>query len=369
MAQSHYRRMLRSMKTQKTPCFFGFSCLPELLPSGSSVRTVVLLAVVSGWTCGVTAAPPGGAPDGLPKLEIPLPTLGGKQFWTDYLFLHQWRIQRSAVTGQFRLLDPNNLQHAAGGYVECRAKLEEIKHGRNLPPMNGKAVILLHGLVRTRSSMGKLAKHLQQQGEYQVLNMSYASTQHEVARHAKALHSIVRQLDDVEEINFVGHSLGNIVVRHYLYDQMHREDGRPPDKRIKRFVMIAPPNHGSLLAATVAEIGAYKTVTGKAGRELGQQWARLEGKLATPPCQFGIIAGGLGNDAGFNPLLEGDDDGTVSVASTRLAGATDFVLVPALHSFITSDSKVLDYTLRFLQKGYFVSADKQQPVRKDEGSR
>jgi len=341
-------------------------CAPRWAVAG------VVWAVAAGWA---RAEPPDRPPRAegplpkldvpVPKLDVPLPTLGGKQFWTDCVFFHQWRIQRSALTGQFRLLDPNNLQHAAGGYVTCRAELEQIKRSRNLPPMKGKAVIVLHGLVRSRWTMSKLCDHLEKQGGYTVLNMSYASTRHEVARHAEALDSIVRRLEGIDQINLVGHSLGNLVIRHWLYDRGHRRDGRRPEVRLGRVVMLAPPNHGSILAVALADTGVYGAITGKSGEELSRQWANLEGKLATPPCPFGIIAGGRSDDIGFNPFLEGDDDGTVSVASTRLAGAADFVLVPTIHPLIPSDSRTLEYTLRFLQKGHFISPDKRQQIPKD----
>lgn len=317
-----------------------------------------------GWPRRAAAGePPSRASWKLP--DIKLPTLGGKQFWTDQLLFHHWRIQHCAVTDSYRLLDGKNFQHASGDYVTCRAKLEEIKRAKGLLPMKGKVVIVLHGLFRSRASMRKLCEYLEANGGYTALNMSYASTQSDVASHARALDRIIRQLPDVEEINFVGHSMGNIVVRRYLHDQMRRKDGCGPDRRIKRFVMLGPPNHGSAVAVALASKGLGAALTGKAGRQLGREWEKLEAALGTPPCEFGIVAGGKADGAGFNPLLEGDDDGIVSVASARLAGARDFVLVPVLHSFLTSDPEVLACTLRFLQHGYFVAADRRQEIRED----
>ena len=43
-------------------------------------------------------------------------------------------------------------------------------------------------------------------------------------------------------------------------------------------------------------------------------------------------SGGLGNNVGMNPLLPGDDDGLVTVQSTRLAGAADFLVLPVVHA-------------------------------------
>jgi len=303
--------------------------------------------------------------------DIALPTLGGKQFWADEFFFHQWRIQRNVVDDHCRLLDGKNFRHASGTFPECRARLDQIRRQRNLPPMKGKAVIVLHGLFRTRSSMAGLCDYLQQQGGYTVLNVSYPSTRRDVGGHARSLAKIVENLEGIEEINFVAHSMGNIVVRHYLADRLRQRspsdkgpapEARRIDPRIKRFVMLGPPNHGSQLALTLAENSVLEAIAGETVRQLGQDWAKLQAQLATPDCQFGIIAGGKGNGKGFNPLLPGDDDGMVTVASTRLAQAADFVLLPAYHSSIMDNRYVREYTLRFLQRGYFISPAKRQPI-------
>jgi hypothetical protein len=36
------------------------------------------------------------------NLNVELPTWGGKQFWTDVLHFHQWRIQRNVFTARWR---------------------------------------------------------------------------------------------------------------------------------------------------------------------------------------------------------------------------------------------------------------------------
>ena len=77
----------------------------------------------------------------------------------------------------------------------------------------------------------------------------------------------------------------------------------------------------------------------------------------------------MNNTIGFNPWLPGDDDGTVTTASTRLAGARDFIVVPVLHSFLVLDGNVLQYTLRFLQQGHFIAADKRSPIAGNDEAR
>ncbi|MFH1921912.1 MAG: hypothetical protein ABIP48_18760 [Planctomycetota bacterium] len=300
---------------------------------------------------------------------VPVPTMGGVQFWADELFFHRWRIQRHATEGHYRLLDGHYLRHASGTCEQCLAKLREIRKERSLPPMQGKAVLVLHGLGRTRNSMLILSKYLERTGGYTVFNVAYPSTRQGIGNHAASLANIIDNLEGIEEINFVGHSLGNIVIRRYLAQRTEEPIGRRLDPRIKRFVMLGPPNHGSVAATSLADNRVFSTVLGQSAQELGREWVWLESELATPRCEFGIIAGGLGNERGFNPMLPGDDDGVVTLESARLAGAGDFLVVPVLHTLLPSDPRVLKGTLSFLAHGYFLSADQRERVEeeKDEG--
>jgi pimeloyl-ACP methyl ester carboxylesterase len=308
---------------------------------------------------------PDNAPAPKGRDAVPMPTLGGNQFWADELFFHQWRIQRNAASGHYRLLDGDDFRHASGTFDRCRAALEQIKRERGLPPMRGKAAIVLHGIADSRGMMAPLCRYLEKKGGYESFNVTYPSTRQGIAEHAKGLASIVDHLDGVEEINFVGYSLGNLVIRRYFADELKRAGGKA-DPRFKRMVMIGPPNHGSELATRLGDNKLFELLLGKAGQQLGPLWAWEASSLAMPPMEFGIVAGGRGDQIGFNPLLPGDDDGIVTVASTRLAGASDFILVPALHALLPRDHKLHNYTLRFLQHGYFVAPDQRNPV-KDEG--
>jgi len=296
---------------------------------------------------------------------VPMPTLGGNQLWADELLQHQWRIQRNVVSGRYRLLDGNNLRYASGTFVQCRAVLDQVRCERNLPPMHGNAVILLHGIGDTRAQMHSLGRYLEQKGGYRIFNVTYPSTRQGIAEHAKGLAAVVEHLDGIEEINFVGYSLGNLVIRRYFADQLKRGEGKL-DPRLKRMVMIGPPNHGSQLATNLGENKLFELLLGKSGQQLGPLWAWEESSLATPPFEFGIVAGGCGDERGFNPLLPGDDDGVVTVASTRLAGASDFIVVPALHALLPKEPRVHEVTLRFLQHGCFVAPDRRKPLG-DEG--
>jgi pimeloyl-ACP methyl ester carboxylesterase len=295
-------------------------------------------------------------------MNLVSPTLGGRQFWADELFFHRWHIQRNVFTGHYRLLDARGLRHAWGTFAQCRAKLERIKRDRRLPPMRGRVVIVLHGLFRSAASMRRMSRYLAGQGGYSVFNVNYPSTRQSMAEHARGLSQIIRGLEGIEELYFVAHSLGSLVIRHYLADHTREEDGVRPDARIKRIVMLGPPNRGARLAEFFGRSRLFELAAGAAAGQLARQWQSLEAKLAAPACEFGILAGGRGKDAGYNPWLREDNDLVVSVETTRLAGAADFAVLPVLHTLMMDDARVQQYTLTFLEHGYFVSAERRRPI-------
>jgi pimeloyl-ACP methyl ester carboxylesterase len=329
------------------------------------IRRILLTAVLllclhlSGLSSSAATAED-DAPAG--PFNVPTPTLGGTQFWTDQLLFHDWRIQQSSLTGHYRLLDGRNIRRAWGDFDHCRAMLEAVKREQELPPMRGKAVILLHGLCSVRYTMNSLGAYLREDGDYTVLNMTYASTRRTLDDHAAALDSVIRNLDGIEKIDFVGHSLGNIVVRRYLAMQTDDATGATPDPRIRRFVMLGPPNNGSNLAARFDGSLLVSFVGGDPLKNLGDEWSEFADQLATPECEFGIIAGDLSGLALDNLLIPGGDDLIVGVEETRLPGARDFLTLPVAHLLMERDKKLQEHTLRFLEHGYFRTADTREPV-------
>ncbi len=299
-------------------------------------------------------------------LNAVTPTLGGRQFWADELFFHDWHVQRNAFTGHCRLLDGSNRRHAWGSFDDCCTKLEQIKRQRHLPPMQGSAVVVLHGLFRSAASMARMSRYLHEQGGYSVFNLNYPTTRGELAEHARVLDKVIQNLEGIEEINFVAHSLGNLVIRHYLGDFTNPELGIHPDARIKRIVMLGPPNRGAQMAEVLGANRMVDFVAGPSVNQLGRDWEKVATRLATPACPFGILAGGRGTAKGYNPWLGQDNDMVVSVDTTRLDGAADFAVLPVVHTLMMDDPKVQQYALRFLKHGFFISQDQRHPLGPQE---
>lgn len=328
------------------------ACLAMLITVSCCLR------VVRGDTDDDT--PIGGMPN------VPSQTLGGQQWWGDEMCFHGWRVQRHVLTSHCRLLDDVNRRRAWGTYEYCQARLIEMRDKQGLPPMQGKVVILLHGMFRTRASMHKMADYLETHGDYSVLRVSYPSTRASLDEHARALATIMAGLGpQVTEIDLVAHSLGNLVIR--CYYQQQAAEGKPgPDSRISRLVMLGPPNHPPARARSFADNpmlgGLFQLVLPETGADLAYGHPWTEGKLATPLCEFGILAGGKGDGRGYRTSLPGDNDGTVTILETRLPGATDFAALPVRHTFMMNDAQVQQYVLAFLNNGYFQTAEKRQAI-------
>lgn len=206
-------------------------------------------------------------------------------------------------------------------------------------------VILLHGLARGHGSLARLARHLRAEG-FATAARTYPSRRRSIAALAGELADWIAEQADGRPVCAVTHSLGGVVVRH-LHD---------PRIAWQRIVMLAPPNQGSRLAATLIRNPLFRWYYGPAGGELadGSGWP-------APPAPFAVIAGtrarALTNPTSwtvgrwFPPDVR--HDGTVAVAETQLDGMAAFAEVDATHTWIMNDPRVHALVVRYLRDGRF----------------
>ena len=292
--------------------------------------------------------------------NLSLATLGGKQFWTDYRWWNGWRVQFNSTLNHWRLLDPNSVRKAWGGQQAMFEELERIKASNPASSQPTEVVLLLHGLMRSASSMDPIGKELRRididreeasgkiQNQRTVIPFSYASTRDSIAQHSAALRELVENLPGQPRISIVGHSMGNIVFRHAIGEWQRNGDPAGVLPRLNRVVMLGPPNQGSAFAAKLSRLGLFAIITGNSGMQLGPSWETLREGLGTPPCPFAIVAGDISKSRIQNPLLSGPSDGVVTVDEAALDGMTEFASVPVLHSFLMSEPSVVRATVAFL---------------------
>ena len=209
-------------------------------------------------------------------------------------------------------------------------------------------VVLLHGLIRTSSSMERMQEALAEAG-FETFNVEYPSRDYTIEELAPmAIENGLqgcRANDKLEKVHFVAHSLGGILLRQYLFDHTIPELGR--------VVMMAPPNQGSIAADKMRNVPGYDWINGPSGRQLGKGDESVPLKLGPATFELGVIAGNRSIDPITSAVLPNPDDGRVAVEDTKLEGMTDFIVVEHSHAFMMRMPKTIELTVRFLKSGRF----------------
>jgi hypothetical protein len=204
--------------------------------------------------------------------------------------------------------------------------------------VNPEAVVLLHGMGRSWISMALLGHRLKRRG-YETHLFGYRPRRPTLDELSGALRSFVSVRVRAPVYHFIGHSLGNVIVRHGF-----REGFRPG---LGRIVMLSPPNRPARLAGTLRANRLFRFWTGDSGQKLGD--AEFYRSLPVPPVEFGVIVGDRGHRFGFDE----PNDGVVSVEGAKLEGMADFVILHHTHTLIMMAQDTAELCHRFLKHGRF----------------
>lgn len=199
-----------------------------------------------------------------------------------------------------------------------------------------KMVVLIHGLMRTSTSMFFLKYYLKKQG-YEVYSYNYPSAKRTLDEHSLQLNHFLHQLiaqHPTQPLYLVTHSMGGIIARKALANL--------PEKQMKYIgglIMLAPPNQGSSLAQFTLSIIPGLSYFIKPLPELSTQNKNYLHQLPVPKIKIGIIAGRY--------------DAKVPPHSAYLEGQQPPVVVNSTHTFIMNNAEVKRLITRFIEKGTF----------------
>lgn len=223
------------------------------------------------------------------------------------------------------------------------------EQGKTNKPM----VVLLHGLARSSGSMNKLQDQLEDNG-FVTCNIDYPSTKHQietlVQEHiAPVINTCIE--NHVTPTHFVTHSMGGILVRYLAKHKLVPNLGR--------VVMLSPPNKGSEVVDSLGENWFFEFVNGPAGQQLGTTNTSTPVQLGSADFEVGIITGNRSINLILSLMIEGSDDGKVSVENAKLEGMKDFLVLPATHTFIMRNKTAIRQTIHFLHHGQFEQETEQ----------
>ncbi|MFC4269990.1 alpha/beta fold hydrolase [Sneathiella chungangensis] len=209
-------------------------------------------------------------------------------------------------------------------------------------------VILVHGLARSSNAMWLIGQRLEKAGyrtcaiDYPSMTESIENTQ---ATISSEIERCIKSNNTAEIVHFVTHSLGGPLARDYL--------SSAPLKNMGRMVMLSPPNHGSDLVEHFGHWKYFRSVLGPIASELTADHSSWLAHLPVPNYEIGVLAGNYT----FNPiaayLLDGKDDGAVTIEDMKLEGMADFMEVSATHVTIRYSSIASRQISYFLNQGHF----------------
>ena len=196
----------------------------------------------------------------------------------------------------------------------------------------GEAVIAIHGLAAIRLVMWPIAKRLRRRG-FQVKNYGYFSISKTIPHHSDRLGEILDAFENdpaIEKFHLVTHSMGCIIGRHLLCQR--------PFEKLGRWVMLAPPNHGSHAARILSPLlGRFCTPLTQLSDDPESFVNQLDDFRNT-------------NDVDFS-IVEAAYDHVIKPSCVALEGQSEYAVVNSMHGILPCHWEAIKFVERFLTVG------------------
>ena len=203
-------------------------------------------------------------------------------------------------------------------------------------------VLLIHGYLATRGSLGLLERRLADMGHlvlsYRLGLLHAADISESAAFIARKVESLAAQIG-LDQLDIVGHSMGGLVALHYL----KRLGGR---RRVRRLVMLGTPVGGTWSAL----LGTLAMPLGRASLQLLPESQFLR-ELAEGPLPGGVEI----------VCVSGARDRLAPSKRTYLAGVRHICL-PTNHAGLLVDEEVAAVVSEILSSPSAASSERPSPA-------
>jgi len=205
------------------------------------------------------------------------------------------------------------------------------------------AAVFVHGLFLNGAEFTLLRRRLASRHGFATHRFSYPTVRGSMAGAVSRLTRFVDRID-ADQVHFIGHSLGGIVLCRYFQLANPARPGR--------VVLLGSPVVGSSSARAVARHAMLRRVIGPlVNAELVDDCDPRTWQCGR---ELGLIAGtspmGLGR---FFARMQEESDGTVAVSETRLPGHSGHLALPVSHMGMLVSPRVARHVGEFLANGRF----------------
>lgn len=195
------------------------------------------------------------------------------------------------------------------------------------------SLVTIHGIFGTPWNMYYLSNSLENK-KLCVKHWGYPSTEKKIVEHAQDLVVYLQKLaleNPGKPIHFLTHSMGGLILRAAMNDP-----SCPPEAHIGKAVQLAPPNQGAAWGRLLGQFDLPHVIGGdKSGYELMTELDFEHLGQFPDTKDVMVIAGNFS----LNPLITGENDGTVAVAETYLTTPHKHFVIYVGHKTILVSKK------------------------------